>query len=135
LRVKLGIEAQPWDGEGRDTVKRITNILFNSSSQHAIYKMKKKEVPALKMPLQWIVPSIVDFHSPIRGFFFKGMSPLMMAIESDICHRIIMKGVDDNVVILPTYDAFRTDIGNRDYLIDMMISSYRESLIFDPVFH
>jgi hypothetical protein len=100
LRVKLGIEAQPWDGEGRDTVKRITNILFNSSSQHAIYKMKKKEFPDLKIPLQWIVPSIVDFHSPIRGFFFKGMSPLMMAIESDICHRIIMKGIDDNVVIL-----------------------------------
>jgi hypothetical protein len=125
-----------WDSKGRKAVKTMANIAISAKRKTAFFSDESKKKISLPEDLiASCVPIIIDHHAPIKDHLLKGRSLELMNLESDICHRIICRGMDDGVVILPVFDSFVTTMDEEDYLNHQMMESYKLKLGHSPIIH
>jgi len=125
-----------WEVEGRKAVKRIINIAIGAKSKNALFTNKAlKNIGIDELLVRKCVPLIIDHHQPIKDHIFKGKSLELMKLESDICHDIIIAGMDEGIIILPVFDSFLTTEDNAYYLRFQMEEKYKNKLGYMPAIH
>jgi hypothetical protein len=125
-----------WDSKGRKAVKTMVSIAISAKSKNAFLGEKSKGKIALPGDLiTSCVPKIIDYHSPIKDHLLKGKALDLMNAESDICHGVIIRGLNDGVVVLPIFDSFVTTKGEEEYLRGLMVDEYAKRLGNKPTIH
>lgn len=125
-----------WETKGRAAVKTMVNIAISAKSKMALFG-KDAEVK-LGLPdfiVEQCLAAIIEHHNAIKGHLLRGRSLELMNIESDICQRVMVEGMRDNVVILPIFDSFRVDKNKEDYLRQSMEAAYKERVGYRPEIH
>jgi hypothetical protein len=128
---KLGID---WKTKGRKAVKLMVNIAIGAKSINALYTDKAlTKIKLEKDIVRQCIQIIIKHHHPIKNLLFKGKSLELMNLESNICHDIIISGMDNGIVILPVFDSFITTKDNIDYLKSEMGKNYYIKVGYTPV--
>jgi hypothetical protein len=136
IRRLLERHGMDWASNGRKAVKTMVNIAISAKRKTAFFSEKsKKKISIPEDLIESCVPIIIDHHAPIKDHLLKGRALELMNLESDICQKIICRGMTDGVVILPVFDSFITTKDEEDYLNQQMMESYTLILGHCPIIH
>lgn len=117
----------------RDSLKIIFLVILNGKDRR-IDPEKKLVIPK-SMSTSEIFDLMERKHQRISALFHTGHSTYLMKYESDICDKILERGIKDGVIVLPIHDSFIVDIRYHDWLYNNMNIVYYELFNYNTKVH
>jgi len=115
----------------RSAIKVLFLFLLNSSHRRGASGVQT--VLGKSMRNTTAIRCIKEHHALIAEYFHNGAGLEMMALEADVCERIICAGVENDICILPIHDSFIVSTKHIDWLHEVMSDSYRHVFGFLPI--
>ena len=133
-------EEEQENPENREAVKRAFNIILNNSKRHSAcsaiqqyLNLKNRDCSIRSGSV--LLSKIEEAYSflPLQMILWqsKPLSYTLQKLDSDIALEIISSGVEDNISVLPIHDSFIVQARHKNWLQDMMGSTYRKHLRSD----
>jgi len=109
----------------RKIFKQTMNTMLNTSSFDEALRVCRKSKMLLPRPRYktWteLLNHILQYHKPIKKYFFKQIGTELQRIDSDIAEFVMIKMINEHgLVVLPIHDSFLCRMKDLDKLIPIM---------------
>jgi hypothetical protein len=139
MYAKMGIDTPMTDpyalrdfgGHLRGNIKTAFNIIINCNSrEEAIaaidHRIADGELSRELIGGERIISAFEDAHPLIRDRIASGEGVRGQFVDSQVAERILLKGIDIGLCILPIHDGFITTKGDEFVLEHLMNEAFRE---------
>jgi len=114
----------------RNMIKRSLNSMLNSEKEttRPPRKRKKKDYNPSDFGLTWkeVKGAILEFHHPIKEYFFSGLGGKLQRLDSHIAEETILHFARKNIPVLPVHDSFIMHHGYENELRDVMGQMFKK---------
>ena len=114
----------------RNMIKRSLNSMLNSEKEttRPPRKRKKKDYNPSDFGLTWkeVKGAILEFHHPIKEYFFSGLGGKLQRLDSHIAEETILHFARKNIPVLPVHDSFIMHHGYENELRDAMGQMFKK---------
>ncbi|TIV68120.1 MAG: hypothetical protein E5V86_02145 [Mesorhizobium sp.] len=129
----LQLEGDAYEIEGiprshRKLIKRTVFKIINANGR--IRAPLRAELPE-GWTWRQIMDAVRDKHRPIAHFFGTGEGIRLQKRDADIAEAVMLRMMDDGILVLPIHDSFVVEDGHQNRLQKVMINTYRQHLGFD----
>ena len=128
-------------GFHREAVKKLSMRCLSNKRKHSVISGTRSDLEekspeiAQETNTELLVKIFEEKHKAVAHDFYKGMIHVLQYRESEMCSRIIMGLMEEDICCLPIYDSFIVQKEHEDRLRTAMISAFRDEMGvgFDPV--
>ncbi len=120
----------------REQAKLITLICFNADTYKEGYRAivrKFKEVGYKTNYIRSMIKDLINYHEPIKEYFFSGIGRRLMNLDSQMAKIVIEHFLNQNVPIIPIHDSFVVPVDYSVELDQIMKKAFMDVLNIDII--
>ena len=114
------------EDERRKPIKTFVNAIMNDESGR--FRLSQKDQTLVGISHQELLERVLEKHEPIKHQFSTGFGLVAQFIDSSIAEEVMLKMMQEDVLVLPIHDSFIVRAGYANWLHEEMKSAFQRIL-------